>query len=90
VRPTSIRDINLPIKEQSSPASLARISNLQLKAGTSSRASSPACTRALINGFSVEFAEHRLPAGDPIRHIDWKVYARTDRYVIKRFQEETI
>ncbi len=42
------------------------------------------------HGFSVEFAEHRpyMP-GDPIRHLDWKVWARTDRYVIKRFQEET-
>jgi uncharacterized protein (DUF58 family) len=42
------------------------------------------------HGFSVEFAEHRpyLP-GDAIRNIDWKLYARTDRYYIKQFEEET-
>lgn len=42
------------------------------------------------HGFSVEFAEHRpyLP-GDSIRNIDWKLYARTDRYYIKQFEEET-
>jgi uncharacterized protein (DUF58 family) len=42
------------------------------------------------HGFSVEFAEHRpyLP-GDPIRNIDWKLFARTDRYYVKQFEEET-
>ena len=42
------------------------------------------------HGFSVEFAEHRqyMP-GDEIRHIDWKVYGRTDRYYIKQYEEET-
>jgi len=43
-----------------------------------------------FHGFSVEFAEHRLyNQGDPLRHIDWKVYARTDKMFIKRFEEET-
>jgi len=43
-----------------------------------------------FHGFSVEFAEHRLyNAGDPIRHIDWRVYGRTDKLFIKRFEEET-
>ena len=42
------------------------------------------------HGFSVEFAEHRqyMP-GDNIRDIDWKVYAKSDRYYIKQFEEET-
>jgi uncharacterized protein (DUF58 family) len=42
------------------------------------------------HGFSVEFAEHRpyMP-GDPIRAVDWKVYAKSDRYYIKEFEEET-
>jgi len=41
-------------------------------------------------GFSVEFAEYRQYApGDDIRHIDWKVYARSDRYYVKEFEEET-
>jgi uncharacterized protein (DUF58 family) len=42
------------------------------------------------HGFSVEFAEHRqYMAGDEIKHIDWKIYGRTDRYYIKQFEEET-
>ncbi len=42
------------------------------------------------HGFSVEFAEHRpYLVGDPIRNIDWKLFARTDRYYIKQFEEET-
>jgi len=43
-----------------------------------------------FHGFSVEFAEHRLyNSGESTRHIDWKLYARTDKYFVKRFEEET-
>jgi len=43
-----------------------------------------------FHGFSVEFAEHRLyNSGESTRHIDWKVYAKTDRLFIKRYEEET-
>ena len=42
------------------------------------------------HGFSVEFAEHRLyNNGESTRHIDWKVYAKTDRLYTKRYEEET-
>lgn len=42
------------------------------------------------HGFSVEFAEHRLyNSGESVRNIDWKVYARTDKMYVKRFEEET-
>ncbi|MDK2910280.1 MAG: hypothetical protein PWR20_1847 [Bacteroidales bacterium] len=42
------------------------------------------------HGFSVEFAEHRLyNNGESIRNIDWKLYARTERLFVKRFEEET-
>lgn len=42
------------------------------------------------HGFSVEFAEHKLyNEGESTRHIDWKVYARTDRLFTKRYEEET-
>ncbi len=42
------------------------------------------------HGFSVEFAEHRLyNTGESTRHIDWKVYARTDKLFVKRYEEET-
>src|SRR5690348_18291591 len=43
-----------------------------------------------FHGFSVEFAEHRLyNPGESTRTIDWKVYARTDRLYVKKFEEET-
>jgi uncharacterized protein (DUF58 family) len=43
-----------------------------------------------FHGFSVEFSEHRLyNPGESIRHIDWKLYGRTDRLYIKRYEEET-
>lgn len=43
-----------------------------------------------FHGFSVEFAEHRLyNPGDAIRNIDWKVYARTDKMFVKKYEEET-
>ena len=46
--------------------------------------------RSPFHGFSVEFAEHRLyNTGDSTRNIDWKVYARTDKVFVKRFEEET-
>jgi uncharacterized protein (DUF58 family) len=42
------------------------------------------------HGFSVEFSEHRLyNSGESTRHIDWKVYARTDKLFVKRYEEET-
>jgi uncharacterized protein (DUF58 family) len=43
-----------------------------------------------FHGFSVEFAEHRIyNQGDPLRHIDWRVYGRTEKLFVKRFEEET-
>lgn len=43
-----------------------------------------------FHGFSVEFAEHRLyNTGDSIKNIDWKLYGRTDKLFVKRFEEET-
>jgi uncharacterized protein (DUF58 family) len=46
--------------------------------------------RSPYHGFSVEFAEHRpyMP-GDPLRYVDWKVYAKRDRYYLKKYEEET-
>ncbi|MDX1910285.1 MAG: DUF58 domain-containing protein [Saprospiraceae bacterium] len=46
--------------------------------------------RSPFHGFSVEFAEHRLyNTGEGTRNIDWKVYGRTDKLFVKRFEEET-
>ena len=43
-----------------------------------------------FHGFSVEFAEHRLyNTGEPTRNIDWKLYAKTEKLFVKRYEEET-
>ncbi len=72
------------------PRALARLANLQLVARRVVEGFITGLHQSPYHGFSVEFAEHRpyLP-GDPLRHIDWKVYARTDKFVLKRFEEET-
>jgi uncharacterized protein (DUF58 family) len=46
--------------------------------------------RSPHRGFSAEFAELRAyQAGDDLRHIDWRMYGRSDRYYVKQFEEET-
>ena len=46
--------------------------------------------RSPYHGFSVEFAEHRpYGPGDEIRHIDWKLFGKTERLYVKRYEEET-
>ncbi|MDR1761328.1 MAG: DUF58 domain-containing protein [Bacteroidales bacterium] len=46
--------------------------------------------RSPFHGFSVEFAEHRLyNNGESIKHIDWKLFAKTDKLFVKKFEEET-
>ncbi|HKI90465.1 MAG TPA: DUF58 domain-containing protein, partial [Draconibacterium sp.] len=46
--------------------------------------------RSPFHGFSVEFAEHRLyNQGESTKHIDWKLFARTDKLFVKQYEEET-
>jgi uncharacterized protein (DUF58 family) len=72
------------------PATLARLGSLELKARTVVEGFLSGLHRSPFKGFSVEFAEYRqyLP-GDDLSTIDWKVYARSDRYYVKKFEEET-
>jgi uncharacterized protein (DUF58 family) len=72
------------------PAVLARLGTLELKARTIVEGFLSGLHRSPFKGFSVEFAEYRqyMP-GDDISAIDWKVYARTDRHYLKKFEEET-
>ena len=58
--------------------------------GLLSRDSLPGFTKVPTTVFSVEFAEHRpYNPGDEIRHVDWKVFAKSDRYYLKQYEEET-
>jgi uncharacterized protein (DUF58 family) len=69
---------------------LARLSRLELRARTVVEGVLSGMHKSPHRGSSVEFAQHRdYVQGDEIRHIDWKVYSRTDRYHIKQFEEET-
>jgi len=72
------------------PATLARLGTLELKARTVVEGFLSGLHRSPYRGFSVEFAEYRqyLP-GDDLASLDWKVYARSDRHFIKKFEEET-
>jgi uncharacterized protein (DUF58 family) len=72
------------------PAILATLGTLELKARTVVEGFLSGLHRSPFKGFSVEFAEYRqyMP-GDDLATIDWKVYARSDRYYVKKFEEET-
>jgi uncharacterized protein (DUF58 family) len=72
------------------PSTLARLGSLELKARTIVEGFLTGLHRSPFKGFSVEFAEYRqyLP-GDDLATLDWKVFARTDRYFIKKYEEET-
>jgi uncharacterized protein (DUF58 family) len=72
------------------PAVIARISGLELRARTIVEGFLSGLHRSPLKGFSVEFAEYRqyLP-GDDLSTIDWKVFARSDRYYVKKYEEET-
>jgi uncharacterized protein (DUF58 family) len=72
------------------PAVIGRLGSMELKARTVVEGFLSGLHRSPYKGFSVEFAEYRqyLP-GDDLSTLDWKVYARTDRHYVKKFEEET-
>jgi len=72
------------------PKVLAKITRLDLQARLVVEGFVSGMHRSPFHGFSVEFASHReYVPGDDIKHIDWKVQAKTDRYYIKQYVEET-
>ncbi len=72
------------------PATLMQLKSLELRARHVVQGFMTGLNRSPYHGFSVEFTEYRQYAqGDDLRHLDWKLYARTDRYYIKRFEDET-
>ncbi len=72
------------------PKVLARISALDLRARLIVEGLMTGMHRSPYQGISVEFAQHRqYVAGDDIRHVDWKVFGRSDKIYLKQYQEET-
>jgi uncharacterized protein (DUF58 family) len=72
------------------PRDLQKISNLQVIARQVVEGFCSGLHRSPHKGFSVEFKQHRqYVPGDEIRHIDWRVFGRSDRYYIREYEEET-
>jgi uncharacterized protein (DUF58 family) len=72
------------------PRVLNKIHRLDLKARLIVEGFVSGMHRSPFHGFSVEFASHRqYVPGDDTRHIDWKVYSKTDRFFLKQYEEET-
>jgi len=72
------------------PVLLARISDLPLLARTVVDGFMHGLHRSARKGFSLDFAEHRqYQPGDDLRRIDWKAYARTDRFYVKEYEADT-
>lgn len=72
------------------PATLMRIRNLQLRSRRAVEGFYNGLHRSPYHGFSVEFSQYRPYAvGDDPRGLDWKLFARSDRYHIKQFEDET-
>lgn len=72
------------------PEVLSRISRLELRARHVVEGFVSGMHKSPYKGFSVQFASHRAYVpGDDIRHLDWRVYAKADRFFIKEYEEET-
>ena len=72
------------------PKVLARVGNLELLARNVVEGFINGLHRAPFFGASIDFAEHRgYVAGDDIRRVDWRLYARTDRYYVKQYEADT-
>jgi uncharacterized protein (DUF58 family) len=80
----------MPTALRFDPSEVRKYGGLTLVARTLVEGFLSGVHKSPYKGFSVEFAEHRqYYPGDEIRHIDWRVFGKTDRYYIKEFEEET-
>src|SRR6187399_638860 len=72
------------------PQTLARLGSFDLRAKMIVEGVMSGTHRSPYHGFSVEFAQHRpYVHGDDIRHLDWKVFGRSDKLHLKQYQQET-
>ena len=72
------------------PESIAKISRLDLRARQVVEGFISGMHKSPFFGHSIEFVQHRDYApGDDIRHLDWKVWSKTDRYYVKQYEAET-
>ena len=79
-----------PARRYLDPAFVSRLKNMEMRARLIVEGFMTGLHKSPYHGFSVEFAEHRpYNAGDELRHVDWKVFAKTDRHYVKQYEEET-
>jgi uncharacterized protein (DUF58 family) len=72
------------------PDVVSRLANMELRARLIVEGVIAGLHRSPYHGFSVEFAEYRqYNAGESTRNVDWKIFAKTDRYYVKVFEDET-
>ena len=72
------------------PVVVAKLSGMLLRARFVVDSFISGMHQSPLKGYSLEFAQHReYAAGDDIKHLDWKVYAKSDRYYVKQYEEET-
>ena len=72
------------------PVALAKVGSLELQARLIVEGYLSGMHKSPYHGFSVEFAQHReYVPGDDIRHVDWKVWSKTDKLYLKQYEEET-
>lgn len=79
-----------PARRVLDPQVVSRLGRLDLKARLVVEGFISGLHKSPFHGFSVEFVEHRqyMP-GDPLKSVDWKVYAKSDRFYVKQYEDET-
>jgi uncharacterized protein (DUF58 family) len=78
------------IREYLRPETISTLDSLELKAKLLVEGFLIGMHKSPYHGFSVEFSEHRAYfPGDPIKHVDWKLFGKTEKYFIKKYEEET-
>ena len=72
------------------PRVLNKVGRLELRARLVVEGFVTGMHKSPYRGFSVEFAQHReYVPGDDLRHLDWKIFGKSDRFVVKQYEEET-
>ena len=78
------------LRERIDPAQLSRLGTLPIKARVIVEGALSGLHRASVHGSSVEFSEHKeYSPGDELRHVDWKAFAKVDRYYVKQYEQES-
>ncbi len=83
-------DSSVNYRKYLDPSVIFKIKSLELRAKMIVEGFMVGLHKSPYHGFSVEFSEHRpYMQGDPIKNLDWKVYAKSEKYVVKQFEDET-